>query len=50
MKVIRIYNPNIISQLLKTDFSMRGGHDLTLIEMIDRLVGLPLSRGKRVWS
>jgi hypothetical protein len=26
------------------------GRDLTLIEMIDRRVALPLSRGERVWS
>jgi len=26
------------------------GHDLTLIVVIDRRVGLSLSRGERVWS
>jgi len=29
-------------------FDVRG-YDLTLIEMIDRRVGLSLSRGERVW-
>ena len=34
----------------ENDLFDAGGHDLTLIEMIDRRVGLSLSRGERVWG
>jgi hypothetical protein len=43
------YTPYISSSDENGLFDGRG-RDLTLIETVDRRVGLPLSRGERVWG